>query len=105
MPNWNASTTVNLGVGEQQTLANADLSGSFATNAFVVGRDGAQIPMTAWWNNTNQDCTIQCAMSDVDANYIGAGFVSAGNVIFFTGFGFFRGKFASNPTGTLIVER
>jgi|SRR5882757_180643 len=104
MANYNPQLTTNLGVGESQVLTNATLTTPFSTQAIAVGRDGAQTPIVAFFNNTALLATIQAAPVDVDAAYVACTTVAAGNALYFTTIGpFLRVSFPSDPGATTFT--
>lgn len=82
-------------------------SGVTKTLQFAVGPQAGTNPRITVVNTTNQDCPMQAAWQDADADYepISGGICTKGSslVLNLQG-GFVRGDFASAPTsGSLVV--
>jgi hypothetical protein len=112
MPAYIASALVQqvnaLYPGNQLALVNNAATDSSVTKTlqFAIGPQAGQLPRMTFINTTNQDCQIELAASDADANYqVGSGLVApAGTSFVFNAFGWCRGLFATAPTsGSLIA--
>lgn len=112
-----AGKSVQLGVGEQQTLVSATLGAApFTTTGVAIGRDASGFESAAVFNASNVSATVQVSPTDTDAGFLAltdadtaeAITIAAGTAAIFRCIGpFARLSFASDPgsSGAVIFAR